>query len=226
MAATFLPRNPSNPYTSSYLSRPRTLRKFSIASYTPHTPTPTPSVSTWKCDPDGRSPNSILGKYEQELQQRIHAVQDVHRAWYDVIASDVQERHLLRQERIEHAKHERDRRAEIERQEHEGRERSQLEAHRRRLAEAAERQRLDEERLQRQRREAQAARLAQIAAEEEQRRRQAEQAERIRRERLRECTVCFDSHDMDMMVQVACSHWYCREHLRGRYKPFDLPNQL
>lgn len=200
------------------------MRKISIASHTPHTHAP--SVSASKCDPDGRSPNSILGKYEQELQQRIHAVQDVHRAWYDVIAGDAQERHLLRQERIEHARHERDRRAEVERQEHERQERSQLEAHRRRLAEAAERRRLEEERLQRQRHEAQAARLAQVAAEEEQRRRQAEQAERIRRERLRECTVCFDSHDVDMMVQVACSHWYCREHLRGRYNPFGLPDQL
>ena len=87
----------------------------------------------------------------------------------------------------------------------------------RRLAEEAERQRVEDERRRRERDEAHTAHLARLAAEEDRRRRQAEQAERIRRERLRECTVCFDSLDMDLMVQVECSHWYCIEDLRSMY---------
>ena len=206
---------------------------------------------------NGRSPNISLGHHEHELQQRIKAAEDERNVWYNAIASDVQEQNALRQERLLHAKHERDRIAEAERQEHERIERSQLEARRRRLAEQVEQRRIENERLQREREEAQAARLTQIvaeeaerqrrladeaerqrvederrrrerdeaqaahlarlAAEEDRRRRQAEQAERIRRERLRECAVCFDSQDMDLMVQVECSHWYCIEDIRSMY---------
>lgn len=258
MSAAFLPRNPNNAYASN-LSRPRTLHKTIIRSQNPltHTHIHTHDLRPYKGDSDGRSPNVSFGNNEHELQQRIKAVEDVHNVWYSAIASDVQERNAIRQERLLHAKHERDRIAEAERQEHERIERSQLEAHRRRLAEQVERRRIENERLQREKEEAQAARLAQIvaeeaerqrrlaeeaerqrvederrrrerdeaqaahlarlAAEEDRRRRQAEQAERIRRERLRECTVCFDSQDMDLMVQVECSHWYCIEDLRSMY---------
>ena len=218
MTAVFLPRNPSNAYASN-LSRPRTLHKTISRSQTPHSHTHvhTHDLRAHRGDSDGRFPNINLGNYEQELQQRINAVQEVHNVWYNAIASDVQERNATRQERLLHAKHERDRIAEVERQEHERIERSQLQARRRRLAEQAERQRIEDERHRRERDEAQAAHLARLAAEEDRRRRQAEQAERIRRERLRECAVCFDSQDMDMMVQVACSHWYCIEDLRSMY---------
>ena len=296
MTAAFLPRNPSNAYALN-LSRPRTLHKTIIGPQTPqtHTHVHTHDLRAHRGDSDGRSPNISRGNYEQELQQRINAVQDVHNIYYNAIASDVQERNAIRQERLLHAKHERDLIAEAERQEHERIERSQLEARRRRLAEEVEQQRIEHERLQREweeaqaahlaqiaaeeaerqrilteeaewqrvederrrreweeaqaahlaqiaaeeaerqrilaeeaewqrvederrrreRDEAQAARLARLAAEDDRRRRQAEQAERIRRERLRECAVCFDSQDMDMMVQVACAHWYCIEDLRS-----------
>ena len=218
MTAAFLPRNPSNAYASN-LSRPRTLHKTIVRSQAPHTHTHTHThdLRAYSGDSDGPTPNISLGSYEQELQQRINAVKDVHSVWYNAIASDVQERNAVREERLLHAKHERDRIAEAERQEHERIERSQLEARRRTLAEQVERRRIENERLQREREEAQAARLAQIVAEEDRRRRQVEQAERIRRERLRDCAVCFDSQDMDMMVQVGCSHWYCIEDLRSMY---------
>ena len=195
------------------------MHKTILRSQIPHTHTHihTHDLRAYRGDSDGRTPNISLGSYEQELQQRLNAVQDVHSVWYNAIASDVQERNAVREERLLHAKHERDRLAEAERQEHERIERSQLEARRRTLAEQVERRRIENERLQREREEAQAARLAQIVAEEDRRRRQAEQAERIRRERLRECAVCFDSQDMDMMVQVECSHWYCIEDLRSMY---------
>ena len=258
MTAAFLPRNPNNVYASN-LSRPRTLHKTIIRSQSPHTHihTHTHDLRPYRGDLDGRSPNISLGHYEHELQERINAAEDVRNAWYNAIASDVQEQNALKQEQLLHAKHERNRIAEAERQEHERIERSQLEARRRRLAEQveqrrienerlqrereetqaallaqivaeeaerqrrladeAERQRVEDERRRRERDEAQAAHLARLAAEEDRRRRQAEQAERIRRERLRECAVCFDSQDMDLMVQVECSHWYCIEDLRSMY---------
>ena len=262
MIAAFLPRNPSNAYASNF-SRPRTLHKTIIRSQNPHvhdhahTHVHTHDLRAYRGSSDGRTPSISLGNYEQEIQQRKNAVQDAQNAWYDAIASDVQERNAIRQEQLLHAKRERDRIAEAERQEYERIQRSQLEARRRRLTEQVERQRTEYERLQREREEVQAARLAQIAAEEaeqqrllaeeaerqrvederrrrerdeaqaaylaqlaaeeDRRRRQAEQAERIRRERLRDCAVCFDSQDMDMMVQVACSHWYCIEDLRSMY---------
>ena len=258
MTAAFLPRNPNKVY-ASHLSRPQTLHKTIIRSQSPHTHihTHTHDLRPYRGDLDGRSPNISLGHYEHELQERLKAAEDVRNVWYNAIASDVQEQNALRQERLLHAKHERNRIAEAERQEHERIERSQLEARRRRLAEQVEQRRIENERLQREREEAQAARLAQIvaeeaerqrrladeaerqrvaderrrrerdeaqaahlarlAAEEDRRRRQAEQAERIRRERLRECAVCFDSQDMDLMVQVECSHWYCIEDIRSMY---------
>lgn len=258
MTAVFLPRNPSNAYASN-LSRPRTLHKTIVRPLVlnTHSHSPTHDLRAVGGNSHGGSPEISLGNYEQELQQGINAVQDVHSVWYSAIASDVQERNAIRQERLLHAKQERDRIAEAERQEHERIERSQLETRRRRLAEQVERRRIENERLQREREEAQAARLAQVvaeeaerqrrlaeeaerqrvederrrrerneaqaahlarlAAEEDRRRRQAEQAERLRRERLRECAVCFESQDMDMMVQVACSHWYCIEDLRSMY---------
>ena len=226
MTAAFLPPNPSKSYGSN-LSRPRILHKSIIRSQNPHPHTyaHTNGLRVSRCDSDERSPKIVLGNYEQELQQRIKVVQDAHSVWYNAIASNAQEQNAIRQERLSHAKHERDRIVEAERQEHERIERSQLEARRRRIAEEAERRRIEDERLQREWDEAQAARLVQIAAEEEERRRQAEQAERIQRERLRECTVCFDSQDMDMMVQVACSHWYCRQDLRSRHAPCGSSDQ-
>lgn len=51
---------------------------------------------------------------------------------------------------------------------------------------------------------------------EQQRRRALEEAERRRRERQRECAVCLDINDMDIMVEAPCMHWYCQIHLQGK----------
>ena len=93
---------------------------------------------------------------------------------------------------------------------------AEIRAQRRRLAEDAERRQIEQEQRRRQEAEIQAFIQAQIEAENEERRRQTEEAERQRRERLRECAVCLESQDMSTMIQVICSHWYCREHLRGK----------
>jgi len=100
------------------------------------------------------------------------------------------------------------------------------EAERRRLAleeeqrarEEARRQQLaaEEEQRRREREEAEEARRQLLAAEEEQRRREREEAEQRRRERERECAVCLEENDMGDMMQVPCTHWYCRQHLRGK----------
>ena len=93
---------------------------------------------------------------------------------------------------------------------------AEIRAQRRRLAEDAERRQIEEEQRRRQEAETQAFIQAQIEADNEERRRQAEEAERQRRERLRECAVCLESQDMSTMIQIICSHWYCRGHLRGK----------
>ena len=43
-----------------------------------------------------------------------------------------------------------------------------------------------------------------------------EEVERIRQERLRECAVCMDEADIDQMVQLPCTHWYCIEDLDSK----------
>ncbi|KAL8792435.1 MAG: hypothetical protein Q9195_004968 [Heterodermia aff. obscurata] len=93
---------------------------------------------------------------------------------------------------------------------------AEIRAQRRRLAEDAERRRIEEEQRRRQEAETEALIQAQIEAQNEERRRQTEEAEQQRRERLRECVVCLESQDMSTMIQVICSHWYCRGHLRGK----------
>jgi hypothetical protein len=80
------------------------------------------------------------------------------------------------------------------------------------IAAREEEERRTEERIQAQRR-------AEIAALEEEERRQREEEERRRRERERDCAVCLESYDMDLMLQLPCSHWYCPEHLRGERHP-------
>jgi hypothetical protein len=62
----------------------------------------------------------------------------------------------------------------------------------------------------------QARQRARLAEAAERRRREAEEVERARRERLRECAVCLEEVDVGVMVEVPCTHWYCRTHLRGK----------
>jgi hypothetical protein len=64
--------------------------------------------------------------------------------------------------------------------------------------------------------EQQARQRAILAEAAERRRLEAEEAERVRRERLRECAVCLEEIDMGVMIEVPCTHWYCRTHLRGK----------
>ena len=81
-------------------------------------------------------------------------------------------------------------------------------------AEAAQR-RAEEEAERRREEEALAAYAAFVVAEAERQREEEEEAERRRRENLRECVVCFDAEDMDLMARAECGHWYCRDDLRG-----------
>jgi hypothetical protein len=43
--------------------------------------------------------------------------------------------------------------------------------------------------------------------------------EERRRGRLRECVACLEEHDLAEVVQLACSHWYCRDALRRMHLP-------
>lgn len=212
MNTGFLPRNPSkanqsgweHPFTARKISaKPRNLligKKFPPASAAHNPPPHNPSASI---------------QYQQELEQRQFAAQQAQTSWYTSITHEASRQHALSQENLQLAREELYRRAECERRAIEAVKQGQVETRRARLRELEERRRLEEERIQRERAESEAAALAQRLAEEEERRRQVEEAERIRRERLRECIVCFDEDDMDTMLQLACMHWYCRIHIQG-----------
>jgi len=112
--------------------------------------------------------------------------------------------------------------------------REQEEDRRRRLALYGERQRIEYERVRldkirqvqeierrreeilQRRRQLEEERRAQEEAAAEVRRREQEEAERIRQERLRQCAVCMDEADIDLMVQLPCTHWYCVDDLDGK----------
>jgi hypothetical protein len=78
------------------------------------------------------------------------------------------------------------------------------------------RRQLEEERRAQEEAATEARRIA-----EEIRQREQEEAERIRQERLRECAVCMDEADMDLMVQLPCTHWYCVEDLDSTFSWSD-----
>lgn len=92
-------------------------------------------------------------------------------------------------------------------------------------ARTVERQRLAQQRIERQRQEeeslrqaateAQRRRVEAIAAAEERHRRAVEEADQRRRDRLRNCVICMEDRDIDLMAQTPCSHWSCRTCLRG-----------
>lgn len=212
MNTGFLPRNPSkinqsgreHSFTARKISsKPRSLplsRELTRVSAAQNAPPRNPSASI---------------QYQQELEQRLFTAQQAQVAWYASVTNEASRRHAIRQEHLQLAKEELYRHVEDERQALEALKRAQVEASRARICELEKQRRLEEERIQQERAEAEAAALAQRLAEEEDRQRQLEEAERIRRERLRECTVCFDEDDMDVMVQLECTHWYCGTHLRG-----------
>ena len=78
----------------------------------------------------------------------------------------------------------------------------------------------EEAELQEAAEEAARQREAHLAAAEVRRQAAAEEAERQRIARQRDCTVCMETHDMGVMVQTPCSHWYCRDDIRGKVSMF------
>jgi hypothetical protein len=142
----------------------------------------------------------------QRLQEEYMALRR-HRQEEDYLRA-VEEREEL-QRRLKLESEER-RRLEMKRIEAERRQFLEEQAQRR--AEAVEWRRESERRRQEEMEAlAEARRLA-----AEMQRRQAEEAERIRRARLKECAVCLEAEDVDKMIQVPCTHWYCLEDLRSR----------
>jgi hypothetical protein len=147
--------------------------------------------------------------YRRLLEGRVEQARRLQASWHgqvqDTIAYREQERlKELHNRREAHARAAEETRKALKRAQEE------TEAIRQVAIEAREqeRRRLEEE--------AEAQRRAEIAAREEAERIQCEEEERRRREKQRECSVCLDSFDMDLMLQVPCSHWYCPEHLRGK----------
>ncbi|MCJ1253368.1 hypothetical protein MMC24_001179 [Lignoscripta atroalba] len=164
---------------------------------------------------DRQSKREIQEQRLQDLQRRAAAATE-RRAW------EAQERRkeeadasAARRALIEQRDAERRRQAE----EAEELRRERELANQARITAEAERRRLEFEEHLRAEAELAALLVAQIEAEEEARRREAEEAERRRRERERECAVCLERHDLGVMVEAPCAHWYCRGHLRGKGVP-------
>jgi len=224
--AAIRPRNATGHRKVSLTStRPRTTGQTLSFVLEPASPTlhlddpPLPRIS-------GRT-QSLLDAAKQAqdaLVERAIAEANLLRAQKEEVSQLFRE---LRQQRVYELEEERQRVA-----------RAQDEDRRRRLALYEERQRIEyekirleklrrgqdierrrEELLQRRRQLEEERRAQEEAAEEDRRRaveirrREQEEAERIRRERLRECAVCMDEADVDLMVQLPCTHWYCIEDL-------------
>ena len=89
--------------------------------------------------------------------------------------------------------------------------RREQERERRKEEQLQQRRQLEEERRAQEEAAVEARRIAQ-----EIRRWEHEEIERIRRERLRQCAVCMDETDLDLMIPLPCSHWYCVEDLTSK----------
>ncbi|KAG8529860.1 uncharacterized protein KY384_005341 [Bacidia gigantensis] len=216
MLTGFLPRNPSrNDPSGSELSF--TARKLSTKLKSrPINDVQSPRVAVHSTP----SNNSIASRqYENERQQRLIAAQRDQRAWYETVSNEAFQQRALNREQGQLARDELHSHVESERRAGEELRQQQVGICRAKLHEREEQRRREGERIRQERAEAEATLLAVIAAEQEEERRQAEEAERLRRDRLRECTVCFDADDMGVMVELACTHWYCRPHLRGSSSP-------
>lgn len=160
-------------------------------------------------------------EYRRELHQKMLSAKQAQVKWYDNIAKEASHQHGLRNECLRLEREARYILIQNGTQSLEAIKLQQLDIIRARVRSLREDKWPDEERIRQEKAEAEDAILAQIYSEEEQRRqeeeeqRKQEEADRVRRERLRECTVCFDEDDMDTMIQLECMHWYCRPHLQG-----------
>ncbi|KAF7506178.1 hypothetical protein GJ744_012158 [Endocarpon pusillum] len=144
------------------------------------------STSSGRISKQDRQRINWAAEYSQHLEEQARLSRTAQESWFADISRELRLREEQQNELLELASEERDRLRAEEKERFLRLQEDQRAWQRAILAEAAERRRLE-----------------------------AEEAERLRRERLRECAVCLEEIDMGVMVEVPCTHWYCRTHLRG-----------
>ena len=186
----------------------------------------------------------LPAEYLDDLREDLERAQFEQELWAGAVIAQANE---IRDDRLERRRQAREQAARLAEQRQQEQQRIQderLAEQRARAAERAEQARQEAERIRQERaaedrrrreeqeaieeaRQAAAAEAARRRVAEEARRRAAEEAERRRRERLRPCSVCMDENDVNLMVQVPCSHWYCRACLKGmKHPPWPLANSI
>ena len=187
----------------------------------------------------------LPAEYLDDLREDLERAQFEQELWAGAVIAQANE---IRDDRLERRRQAREQAARLAEQRQQEQQRIQderLAEQRARAAERAEQARQEAERIRQERaaedrrrreeqeaiEEARRAAAAEAArqreAAEAARRRAAEEAERRRRERLRPCSVCMDENDVNLMVQVPCSHWYCRACLKGmKHPPWPLANSI
>ncbi|KAI9658326.1 MAG: hypothetical protein M1821_002459 [Bathelium mastoideum] len=146
-----------------------------------------------RAEMDRQVQEELLQRQREELEQRRLDEQQ-----RQIQAMEAIQRHFQEVERRQREELEEYRR--IQHEERQRQERQIQEAERRRADEAAREALRQGERLRRER-------------QEQQRREQEEEA---RRARLRQCLACMEDADMDGMIELACTHWYCRQDIQRK----------
>lgn len=145
------------------------------------------STSSGRTTKQDRERINWAAEYTQHLEEQARLSRTAQESWFADLSRERRLREEQHNELLKLAREERERRGAEERETHLRLQEDQRARQRAILAEAAERRRLE-----------------------------AEEVERVRRERLRQCAVCLEEIDVGVMVEVPCTHWYCRTHLRGK----------
>ena len=156
--------------------------------------------SSWANDP------------EEQLEDRAYIIRSKQDEWYNGILDRSHAQEATRRELFQQTKDEWESVIRAESEAYHRAYEEILADRRARLAAEAEQRRNALEQERREREQAWAARQAEIAAEEERIRREEEE----RRQRLRQCTVCFEDQDMLLMIETPCGHWYCRGDIQSK----------
>ena len=198
---TFIDRLPI--LTTGALDIPRSIpgRKLRVI---PHVPSVDHLSSITQAARESRLQDIKLSDYAVGLEQRINSAFQNQRSWYDAIEREANQQ-LAEHDRVsQQARSDWTRQLEAKRREQDELERTQRELR--------EMHRLEQEELR--------------WLEQERMRREEDEANRVRRQRLRECTVCLDEYDLSIMYELACNHWYCTRHLQGRTSKCPPARQL
>ena len=139
----------------------------------------------------------VLSNYAVGLEQRINFALQKQNSWYDGIEREIGSRQAKQENILQEVRSNWTRHVEANRREQDEQERQQRDLRELQRVEREKFRWLEQEHIQKQKNE-------------------VEEAARIRSQRLRECIVCLENYDLNIMSELACHHWYCAEHIQGR----------